>query len=358
MSGNTFGTLFRLTTFGESHGTAIGGVVDGCPPGITIDPDFISTELSYRRPGNHSFSSPRQEKDKVEILSGVFDGKSTGTPIAFIIWNEDHKDSDYEALRNIYRPSHGDFSWEKKYGIRDYRGGGRASARETAARVAGGAIAKLVLFRENISVQAYVSSIGEVSTQKNYKELNLSAIHNSPVYCPDKDTSRRMTKLLENLVKEGDSTGGIVTCIIKNAPVGLGDPVFDKLQAGLAKAMLGINAAKGFEYGAGFDASRMKGSEHNDRFILMNDKIVTAQNIAGGILGGISTGEDIVFRVAFKPVSSITKTQKTVDRNGNPVEFEIKGRHDVCLVPRAVSIVEAMAAMVIIDHLLRNKAIH
>ena len=355
MSGNTFGKIFRLTTFGESHGKAIGGIIDGMPAGLKIDMDFIQNELNRRKPGQSSLTTRRIEKDSIEILSGIFNDKTTGTPLSFIIPNEDHKSEDYEHIKNLYRPSHADFTYEQKYGFRDYRGGGRASARETAARVAGGAFAKLLLQKEGIRVTAYVSQIGNIKTDKNYKNLDLNTIESSGVRCPDKKISELMITSIEDLKKEGNTVGGVVSCVIENVPAGLGEPVFDKLQADLAKAMLSINAAKGFEYGAGFGAARMKGSEHNDIFIKKGDKIVTQSNFSGGIQGGISNGRDIYFRVAFKPVATLMKDQKSVDHDSNEVIVKGKGRHDVCVVPRAVPIVEAMAAMVLADFYLRNK---
>ncbi len=355
MAGNTFGNIFMLTTFGESHGPAIGGVIDGCPAGLEIDVEFIQKELDRRRPGQSSITSPRDEKDKVEILSGIFEGKTTGTPIAFIIYNKNQKSKDYDHLKELYRPSHADFTYDKKYGIRDYRGGGRSSARETAARVVGGSIAKLILQAQDINIQAYVSQIGSITLEQDYKSLNLDSIENSLVRCPDDKKGTEMIDLIEKLKNEGDSIGGTITCIIKGVPPGIGEPVFDKLQADLAKAMLSINAAKGFEYGSGFESASMKGSEHNDTFIKEGDRITTETNFSGGIQGGISNGQDIYFRVAFKPVATIMSEQVTIDKNGNKQKLKGAGRHDVCIVPRAVPIVESMAALVIADHYLRNK---
>jgi len=356
MAGNTFGNIFRLTTFGESHGPAIGGVIDGCPAGLEIDMNFIQQELDRRRSGQSKITTQRDEKDKVEILSGVFEGKSTGTPIAFVIYNKNQKSKDYDHLKELYRPSHADFTYDKKYGIRDYRGGGRSSARETAARVVGGSIAKLLLQTQDINIQAYVSQIGSVCVEKDYQSLNLDLAEKSPVRCPDEKTSDDMVKLIEKLKSEGDSTGGTITCIIKEVPPGIGEPVFDKLHADLAKAMLSINAVKGFEYGSGFESVSMKGSEHNDVFIKDGQKISTKTNFSGGIQGGISNGQDIYFRVAFKPVATIMSDQETVDKKGDTQKLEGKGRHDVCIVPRAVPIVESMAALVIADHYLRNNS--
>jgi len=355
MAGNTFGNIFRLTTYGESHGSAIGGIIDGCPAGLDIDINFIQKELDRRRPGQSELTTPRNEKDKVEILSGVFEDKSTGTPIAFIIYNKDQKSQDYDQLKELYRPSHADFTYDKKYGIRDYRGGGRSSARETATRIVGGAFAKLILQSEGINIQAYVSQIGNVYLKKGYQSLNLDLTEDSPVRCPDQQKSAAMAELIEKLKSEGDSTGGTITCIIRGTEIGLGDPVFDKLQADLAKAMLSINAVKGFEYGSGFESASMKGSEHNDAFIKEGDKITTETNFSGGIQGGISNGQDIYFRVAFKPVATIKSDQKTIDKKGDTQILKGGGRHDVCIVPRAVPIVEAMVALVITDFYLRNK---
>lgn len=355
MAGNTFGNIFRLTTFGESHGPAIGGIVDGCPAGLNIDLDFIQTELNRRRPGQSELTTSRDEKDQVEIFSGVFEGKSIGTPIAFIIYNKDQESKDYDQLKDLYRPSHADFTYDQKYGFRDHRGGGRSSARETATRVVGGAIAKLTLKSHGIYTQAYVSQIGDIKVKKDYQSLNLDLIEKSPVRCTDEAKSDEMVELIERLKTEGDSTGGCIACVIKGVPPGLGEPVYDKLQADLAKAMLSINAVKGFEYGAGFKSASMKGSEHNDKFTSDGDKISTETNFSGGIQGGISNGQDIYFNVAFKPVASIKNLQQTVDKKGDTQTLKGKGRHDVCIVPRAVPIVEAMAALVIADHFLRNK---
>ncbi len=353
--GNTFGHLFRLTTFGESHGNSIGGIIDGCPAGLLIDTDFIQHELNRRRPGRSDLMTSREEEDKVELLSGIFEGKTTGTPIGFIIPNKDHKSEDYDHLKDVYRPSHADFTYEQKYGIRDYRGGGRSSARETACRVVGGAIAKLLLNQHQIEVNGYVSQIGTVVLDKDYHLLNLKETESSPVRCPHKETSMKMVELIEKLKSVGDTTGGVIQCIITGVSVGLGEPVFNKLHAELGKAMLSINAVHGFEYGSGFASAKMKGSEHNDIFIQKDGKIATGTNFSGGIQGGISNGQDIYFRVAFKPVATIMSDQKTTDKTGNTITLKGKGRHDVCIVPRAVPIVEAMAAMVIADQLLLAK---
>lgn len=356
MAGNTTGKLFCLTTFGESHGEAIGGVIDGCPPGLKISMDFIQNELEKRKPGQSFLTTKRKETDKVEFLSGIFNGKTTGAPIGFIIKNIDKKTEDYEFLKDIYRPSHADYTYEKKYGVRDYRGGGRASARETAARVVGGAVAKIILKNSGINIIAYVSKIGDIELEKDYKILNFEQIEKSLVRCPDKETSEKMINLIKNIKDEGDSIGGIISCVVQGVPVGLGEPVFDKLQADLAKAMMSINAAKGFEYGAGFKSSGKKGSEHNDSFVIEDGEIITKTNNSGGIQGGISNGQDIYFNVAFKPTPTIKKEQQTIDKNGKKVIFSGKGRHDVCIVPRAVPVVEAMTAIVFADHFLRFKS--
>ena len=356
MAGNTTGKLFCLTTFGESHGDAIGGVIDGCPPGLKINMNFIQNQLDRRKPGQSFLTTERKETDKVEFLSGIFNGKTTGTPIGFIIKNINKKTEDYEFLKDVYRPSHADYTYEKKYGIRDYRGGGRASARETATRVVGGAVAKIFLINAGIKIFAYVSKIGNIELEKNYKVLDFEQIEKSIVRCPDKETSEKMINLIKNIKDEGDSIGGIISCIVQGVPVGLGEPVFDKLQADLAKAMLSINAAKGFEYGAGFKSSGLKGSEHNDSFIIEDGEIITKTNNSGGIQGGISNGQDIYFNVAFKPTPTIKKEQQTIDKNGKKVIFSGKGRHDTCIVLRAVPVVEAMTAIVLADHFLRFKS--
>jgi chorismate synthase len=357
MSANTFGTLFRLTTFGESHGAALGGIVDGCPAGLIIDTEFIQNELDRRRPGQSEYTSARDESDAIEILSGVFEGRSTGTPIAFIVRNQDHRSFDYDHLREVYRPSHADYTYDSKFGFRDYRGGGRSSARETLSRVVGGAVAKLFLQSSGITVKAYVSCIGEVSSDREFTIDQLNHIEASQVRCPDAEASAKMVDLITRLKAEGDTIGGVITCIIGGVPAGLGEPVFDKLQADLAKSVMSINTAKGFEYGEGFKAPAMRGSEHNDIFIAgEKGDITTRTNHSGGIQGGISNGNDIVFRVAFKPVATIMRTQPSVNKKGENVVLAAKGRHDVCVVPRAVPIVEAMAALVLADHLLRNRS--
>ena len=355
MAGNTIGKIFRLTSFGESHGTAVGGVVDGCPSGLDFDIEFIQNEVNRRKTGNLPADSKRSEEDKVEILSGIFKGKTTGAPIAFLIKNKDTRPQDYEKLKDVYRPSHADYTYEKKYGIRDYRGGGRASARETVARVVGGAIAKLILFQKGIEILAFVSQIGTVKIENEIEELSFKTVENSEVRCPNPETSEKMIELIEDLKKEGDSTGGIVTCMINNCPAGLGEPVFDKLHADLGKAMLSINAVKGFEYGLGFESAEMKASVINDEFENIDGEIVPKTNYSGGIQGGISNGAVIYFNVAFKPVPTISLEQNTVDKKGKPIKLKAEGRHDVCVVPRAVPIVEAMAALVLVDHYLRNK---
>lgn len=359
MAGNSFGLLFRLTSFGESHGPALGGIIDGCPAGLTIDKDFIQKELDRRRPGQSKIVSQRKESDAVEFLSGILNGISTGTPIGFIIRNENQKKSDYDHLTDAFRPSHADYTYEMKYGIRDVDGGGRSSARETVARVVAGAIAKLFLREKGISVTAYTSQVGEVRLLKSYRDLDFSEIDANPVRCPDKLLAETMQRRIEQVRKEGDTIGGIVTCIAKGVPAGLGEPVFDKLHADLGKAMLSINAVKGFEYGSGFEGVTMNGSRHNDAFVLKDGAVHTATNHSGGIQGGISNGEDICFRVAFKPVATIMQDQKTVKKTKEgkfeEVELSGKGRHDPCVLPRAVPIVEAMAALVLMDHYLRNR---
>ena len=355
MAGNTFGTAFKITTFGESHGAAIGVIVDGCPAGLPIDEAFIQTELDRRRPGQSKIVTQRDEADRVRILSGVFEGKSTGHPIAMMIENEDQRSKDYSHIADRYRPSHADFTYQIKYGLRDYRGGGRSSARETAARVAAGAIAKMLLSIQQISVNAYVSQVGDVKVEKPYNALNFNNIETTPVRCPDLETAERMIDLIQEVRKAGDTIGGITTCVVQNCPVGLGEPAFDKLHADLAKAMLSINAAKGFEYGSGFHGVTMRGSQHNDAFYTEGSKIKTKTNVSGGVQGGISNGEDIYFRVAFKPVATIITPQESVNQAGETVEVTGRGRHDPCVLPRAVPIVEAMTALVLADHLLRNR---
>lgn len=351
---NTFGNIFRLTSFGESHGTAVGGVIDGCPPGIELDNDFIQSELDRRRPGQSRITTPRVEADKVIFLSGIFEGKTTGAPIGFMIQNENQRSTDYDSLKDVYRPSHADFTYQQKYGIRDYRGGGRSSARETIARVVAGAVAKLYLKQIGVSVTAYTAQVGDIKLENDYKKYDLSQIENTPVRCPDAETAEKMIKLIKEVQYRGDTIGGVVTCVIQGTPVGLGEPVFGKLNAALGAAMLSINAVKGFEYGHGFDVSHL-GSEVNDSFFDDNGKIGTRTNNSGGIQAGISNGQDIYFRVAFKPVSTILMEQQTVNTQGKDTTIKARGRHDACVLPRAVPIVEAMAAMVILDYYLLAK---
>ena len=351
---NSYGHHFRITTFGESHGPAIGVIVDGCPAGLDIDEKFIQSELQRRRPGQSKITTQRQEEDQVRILSGVFEGKSMGTPIAMIIDNTDQRSKDYSHIKDAYRPSHADFTYDAKYGIRDYRGGGRSSARETAARVAAGAVAKLLLKKSGISVQAYVSQVGDISAP-HYTQLNLSATEENIVRCPHAETAEKMIALIDQVRLDRDTVGGMVTGVIQHCPAGLGEPVFDKLHAELGKAMLTINAVKGFEYGSGFEGIKLRGSAHNDNFVKEGDRIRTATNHSGGVQGGISNGEDIYFNVAFKPVATIMMDQASVDKDGNETMVTGKGRHDPCVVPRAVPIVEAMASLVLADFLLRAK---
>ncbi|HPW97513.1 MAG TPA: chorismate synthase [Flavobacterium sp.] len=350
MAGNSYGTLFKLTTFGESHGEALGGIIDGCPPGIVLDFEAIQKEMHRRKPGQSTLVSQRKEEDEVQFLSGIFEGKTTGTPIGFIIQNTNQKSDDYSHIKDSYRPSHADYVYEKKYGIRDYRGGGRSSARETASRVAAGAIAKQVI--SNIKINAFVSSVGEIFIDKPYQSLDFSVTETNAVRCPDYDTAQKMEEYIKEIKKQGDTVGGTITCVIQNVPVGLGEPVFDKLHAELGKAMLSINAVHGFEYGSGFCGAKMKGSEHND---LYNEDGTTRTNLSGGIQGGISNGMDIYFRVAFKPVATLLQKQEVLTNKATIEEQQGKGRHDACVVPRAVPIVEAMAALVLTDFYLINK---
>jgi chorismate synthase len=350
---NTFGTRFRLTTFGESHGAAIGGVIDGFPSGIAIDLDFIQAELDRRRPGQSLLTTARKEGDKVEILSGVFEGRSTGCPIGFIVRNENQHSSDYDNLRNLFRPSHADFTYQQKYGVRDHRGGGRSSARETVSRVVGGAFAKLALQQWGIHVTAYTSQVGAIALEHPYTAYDFSEIEKNPVRCPDPAKAEEMAALIQQVKGEGDTIGGIITGVIQGCPVGLGEPAFGKLHAELGAAMLSINAVKGFEYGSGFEGVSMRGSEQNDIFIPSPDGGITTQsNFSGGIQGGISNGQDIYFRVAFKPVATLLREQATVTLDGTPTRVTARGRHDACVLPRAVPVVEAMAAMVILDHIM------
>ncbi|MGV3638583.1 MAG: chorismate synthase [Flavobacteriales bacterium] len=371
MPGNSFGRIFRLTTFGESHGVGIGGVLDGCPAGLHVDLEAVQAELDRRRPGSTALGTTRNESDKVEFLSGILNGVTLGTPIAFVLRNTDARSKDYDALKDVYRPGHADMTWEQKFGLRDHRGGGRSSARETAARVAAGAIARQFLQFHGLQVQAYVQQVGSERIEKPYTDLDLASVWNNAVRTADPEAVGRMTALIEQVRAAGDSIGGVIACVVRDVPVGLGEPVFDRLEADLAKAMLSINATKGFEIGDGFAAAEARGSQHNDSFESGARKvhqpergtdghpeeraIRTSTNHGGGTLGGISNGEDIWFRVAFKPPATIAKAQRTVDRSGNPVVLEAQGRHDPCVVPRAVPIVEAMTCLVLADHLLRNR---
>ena len=354
--GNTFGHLFTLTTFGESHGAAIGGVVDGMPAGIDIDLDFIQQELNRRRPGQSKITTARQEADRVELLSGVFEGKSTGCPIGFIVRNENQHSQDYENLRTVFRPSHADYTYLKKYGIRDHRGGGRSSAPITISRVVAGALAKLALRQHGISIQAYTSQVGPIALDRDYRRYDLTLTEQNDVRCPDPEKAQQMEELISEVKAAGDTIGGVITCVIKGCPVGLGNPEFGKLHAELGAAMLSINAAKGFDYGDGFDIVNRRGSEVNDVFRSENGRVSTATNHSGGIQGGISNGEDIYFRVAFKPVATLLQPQQTVDVEGNATTLTARGRHDPCVLPRAVPVVEAMAAIVIFDQLLSTNS--
>lgn len=352
MAGNTFGNLFKLTTFGESHGVAIGGVLDGCPSGIELDLAAIQLELDRRKPGQSAIVTQRKEPDTVEFFSGIFEGKTTGTPIGFAIRNTNQKSKDYSHIKDSYRPSHADYVYDQKYGFRDYRGGGRSSARETASRVVAGAIAKQ--FLGTIQINAFVSQVGDLRLEKPYQELDLSLTESNPVRCPDPEMAARMEAYIKEIRKEGDTIGGVITAVVQNVPIGLGEPVFDKLHAELGKAMLSINAVKGFAYGSGFEGVEMKGSAHNDQF---NNDGSTKTNYSGGIQGGISNGMDIYFKVAFKPVATIIQGYETIDKGGNTVQAQGKGRHDPCVVPRAVPIVEAMTALVLADYTLLNRTI-
>ncbi|MBK8659693.1 MAG: chorismate synthase [Bacteroidetes bacterium] len=356
MAGNSFGEFFRITTFGESHGTAIGVVIDGCPAGLPFDADFMQQELDRRKPGQSSITTQRKESDTVQVLSGVFESKTLGTPICLLIKNEDARSDDYAHLKDTYRPSHADYTYEAKYGLRDHRGGGRASARETAARVAAGSVAKMLLQQAGISVSAYVSAVGPVKLVSAYTTLSLEQAEKNIVRCPDTATAERMITYIDEVRAKGDTVGGIVSCVIQHAPAGLGEPVFDKLHADLGKAMLSINAVHGFAYGSGFEGSERLGSENNDAFEASEDGTLrTKTNFSGGIQGGISNGMDIYFQVAFKPVATIQQSQSSINKSGEAVEITGKGRHDPCVVPRAVPIVEAMAALVMADHYLRAK---
>lgn len=350
MSGNSFGNLFKLTTFGESHGTAIGGIIEGCPAGMLLDIEAVQRDLDRRKPGQSAIVTQRKEPDTVQFLSGIFENKTTGTPIGFIIENTNQKPKDYTHIKDRYRPGHAGYVYDQKYGLRDYRGGGRSSARETACRVVAGAVAKQLI--KSVEINAYVAAVGEITLKKDYRELDFSISETNPVRCPDPETAAAMESYIKQIRKQGDTVGGIITCIIRNIPPGLGEPVFHKLHAALGGAMLSINAVKGFEYGSGFSGTVMKGSEHND---LYNEDGTTKTNFSGGIQGGISNGMDIYCNIAFKPVATIMQDQETIDNKGNIVKIQGKGRHDPCVVPRAVPIVEAMAALVLADHYLWNK---
>lgn len=356
MAGNSFGSIFRITTFGESHGEAVGVVIDGCPAGLAIDLDALQLEMDRRRPGQSHITTQRKEADRVEVLSGIFEGKTVGTPLAILVRNEDAKSKDYSHIKDRFRPSHADYTYQAKYGLRDYRGGGRSSARETVARVAAGAIAKQFLATLGVKVQGYVSTVGSIDLTLPYQEMDLSVAETNIVRCPHPETAEQMITAIEAVRKAGDTLGGVVSCVITGTPVGLGEPVFDKLHADLAKAMMSINATKGFEYGSGFAGVRLKGSEHNDRFENQEGQIRTTTNHSGGIQGGISNGMDIYFRVAFKPVATIMQDQESINEAGEATTVQGKGRHDPCVVPRAVPIVEAMAALVLADHVLRDRA--
>ncbi|MCC6383624.1 MAG: chorismate synthase [Bacteroidia bacterium] len=357
MAGNSFGTIFRITTFGESHGPALGVIIDGCPAGLSLDFDFVQSELNKRKPGSSPISSPRKEKDSVQFLSGIFEGKTTGAPIAALVFNHDSKPEDYQNLKTIFRPSHADYTYQIKYGIRDYRGGGRASARETISRVIAGAIAKQILAQHQIIVAGFVQQVGTIGTQSEFTMEQIQSAWNNSVHCPDLKTAEQMHLLIEAARDDGDSLGGIIAVQIKGCPPGLGQPVFDKLQADLAKAMLSIPSVHGFEYGSGFEGALKRGTEQNDAFMTTETgEVITQTNFSGGIQGGISNGMDITFRVAFKPVSSIKKQQNTINQDHDAVKFEISGRHDPCVLPRAVIVVEAMSAIVLADHLLQMQS--
>lgn len=352
---NTFGQVFRLTSFGESHGAGIGGIIDGCPSGLEVDMTFIQNELNRRKPGQSRITTQRDESDQVEFFSGIFEGRTQGTPIGFIIRNKDQHSHDYDNLKDVFRPSHADYTYLKKYGSRDHRGGGRSSARETIARVVAGAVAKLLLQKQGIQIQAFVCRVGNVELKRKYQELDFNLIESNIVRCPDAETAEKMIVRIEEAGRNHDTVGGIIQCVIRGVPPGLGEPVFNKLHADLGHAMLGINAVKGFEYGSGFEGTKLPGSEHNDVFVSTASGIRTLTNHSGGIQGGISNGEDIYFNVAFKPIATLLKEQKTVDTDENEATVHPTGRHDPCVLPRAVPIVEAMAAMVLADHYLLNK---
>jgi chorismate synthase len=355
MASNSFGKILVVTTFGESHGVAIGGVLDGFPAGIKIDFDFVQAELQRRKPGQSNITTQRKEEDQVQFLSGIFEGVSTGHPIAFTIANNNAKSNDYEHIKETFRPSHADFTYQEKYGARDYRGGGRSSARETACRVVAGALAKLLLNQHNITINAYVQQVGTIACTKNYTELDLSKTESNVVRCPDATTAQKMINLIEETKKNGDTIGGVVQCVVQGLSVGLGEPIYNKLHTALGAAMLSINAVKGFEYGSGFEGATQLGSQQNDVFVNENNKVTTKTNNSGGIQGGISNGQDIYFRVAFKPVATIMQNQQTIKASLEEVNLQGKGRHDPCVVPRAVPIVEAMTALVLADFLLLAK---
>ena len=354
---NVFGNIFTLTTFGESHGPGVGGVIDGFPAGLEVDLDFVQSELNRRRPGQSHITTGRQEGDVVEILSGVFEGKSTGCPIGFVVRNTNQHSSDYENVRNVFRPSHADYTYTKKYGLRDHRGGGRSSARETISRCVGGAFAKMALKQLGISVSAYTSRVGDICLENDYRKYDLSLTETNPVRCPHPESAMLMQKLIEEVKADGDTIGGVVTCVIQGCPVGFGEPSFSKFHSMLGGAMLSINAAKGFEYGDGFDGLSLRGSQQNDLFYNDNGHVAVRSNHSGGIQGGISNGQDIYFRVAFKPVATLLTEQQTVDKDGNDTVLKVKGRHDPCVLPRAVPVVEAMAAMVVLDAYMMNKTV-
>lgn len=352
---NSFGQIFRLTSFGESHGRGIGGIIDGCPAGLDIDMDFIQNELNRRKPGQSKITTQRAESDQVEFLSGVFEGKTQGTPIGFVVWNKDQHSNDYNNLKDVFRPSHADYTYLKKYGSRDHRGGGRSSARETIARVVAGAVAKLLLRQQGIQIDAFVKRVGEVELTKSYLDLDLSQIDSNIVRCPDAETAEKMIARIMEAGNNHDTVGGVIQGVVRGVPVGFGEPVFNKLHADLGHAMLGINAVKGFEYGSGFEGTKLSGSLHNDIFVKTDEGVRTKTNHSGGVQGGISNGEDIYFNVAFKPIATLLKEQQTVDKDENETIINPKGRHDPCVLPRAVPIVEAMAALVLADHYLLHK---
>lgn len=356
MSGSSFGTLFKISTFGESHGSGIGVVIDGCPAGLTISQNDIQQELDRRKPGQSAIVTQRKESDTVKILSGIWNNQTLGTPIGLIIMNEDHISTDYDQIKETFRPSHGDYTWQTKFGLRDYRGGGRSSARETAARVAAGAVAAKLLAHYDIEILSYVQQVSNIAVPESFRAFKKEDIEKNIIRCPDPETAEKMISFIEKIRDQGDTIGGIVKTVIKNCPVGLGEPVFDKLHADLGKAMLSINACKGFEIGSGFQSIQLMGSQHNDEFFQEGDQVKTKTNHSGGIQGGISNGMDIIFSSVFKPVATIMQTQTTIDLEGQSVELKSKGRHDPCVLPRAVPIVDAMAALVIADHLLRTRS--